>query len=287
MSLEHTAHICRRFVLCALLISICLGVFLLSPPMARGEEDKMLKEQIFDAWKKRQKMVSSGRFYYTLGKAEIELSFDGDRKRYHFQGVNPFNAEGVKQDHTSTFNGKESKFLELVEREVPIGFYFNEGYCRRAVLIDSLVLRFTFRAFRHERSGFDCSTLAISSRSGSIDGQKCVILERITLGIGGMDIQEYFWVDPTKGYSIVRYQLEQGILMRQIDIVYENDKDKLLWIPKDWTYNMFNPDGTIKQTVESKLVKYELNPKLKDTDFEIEFPPNTQVNDLRLPRANK
>jgi hypothetical protein len=132
----------------------------------------------------------------------------------------------------------------------------------------------TFRGMTPDMRAFDIETFTLTGNSAIIRGHECFALKQKL-----HDSETQLWVDPTRSYSIVRYLVfSRGVIQQKVDVRFELG-ELGMWIPTQWETIINLPDGNLRNSVETRLVKYELNSKIEKNEFELEFPPGTRVRD--------
>ena len=97
------------------------------------------------------------------------------------------------------------------------------------------------------------------------------------------DLHTYsqLWLAPAMDFSVVRYaQVIEGRLRERIDLRYRND-ERGNWIPESWTIELPERiDPTKAEFRESRIVKWESNPRFARSEWDFDFPPDAQISDL-------
>ncbi|PCJ52626.1 MAG: hypothetical protein COA73_16120 [Candidatus Hydrogenedentota bacterium] len=86
-------------------------------------------------------------------------------------------------------------------------------------------------------------------------------------------------IDPLRGYSIIKSEyFKDNVLKHYSDI--KPTKIQGVWIPK--TFRFYDvADGKSIQGRITKLISFELNPKIDSSLFELDFPADTEILDQR------
>jgi len=132
--------------------------------------------------------------------------------------------------------------------------------------------------------------------SERVDGDDCVVLEASShITYGGLTslVRDRIWINPSKGYSVVRVQVrEQGgvytfnHLMSDIEVSLRNYGNGL-WAPAQITFTEYrlNKEGQSYKDSE-RTIKYDpgfrINTGVTDADLLLRLPSGTKVNDKSL-----
>jgi hypothetical protein len=110
------------------------------------------------------------------------------------------------------------------------------------------------------------------------NGQKCLILESAAIE---KKRGWQYWIDPAKGYSIVRklYILDGGNIRRQLEIEYKQH-EKSVWLPERWTNTGFDANGKIAISDSVQVTRSEINSPIDKAEFEVVFPIGSFVHDV-------
>ncbi|MFO1019782.1 MAG: hypothetical protein U0903_03685 [Planctomycetales bacterium] len=192
---------------------------------------------------------------------------------------------GEKVDATgqiSTFDGQESRYFAPGTREVAgkimcHGFIWDKNYASSDQVVQLSPLRWRFRGIGFLGTGnYDPRLLVLQKDQGVFDGETCLIAEYECASIGTYT----FWFAPRLDYAIVRMTFYvSGDQRSQMDCHYAQTESGL-WLPASWT-NISLSGGKIRRTIETKVVKSIVNPKLDDNLFRVEFPVGCVVSDQR------
>jgi len=211
-----------------------------------------------------------------------EASFDGQctlllsdsRSSFSYKGQiwNEPAGRYVPRDHTSAFNGVDSKqLIRKVTRE-----QYPRGIVRKSkqnIAVKSLRFRplmWYLRPFDTTMGGFDKKDLKLTTVIDDIDGAPCPVMQA-----KGWEL----WIDPRtyliRKASITELDGSPSVLM---EIQYEAPTSKGDCALKGWTLKSMRGDSVRTQTVSSSpSLKHDV-PVAKDA-FEISFPAGTWVVD--------
>jgi len=284
------------------------------PPGATVPTTPSLLKRALDAWKTRQETVRSLKFEWTFKSfrpaeeqrrraedpfvkrqlkvrpadlRELDVTqqrafiLDGGRTRYEEHG--PVNLGGTNEcwdrDKFSVFNGKT--YVQLV----PNSFSLKDRRDYRYPAADlqdqneevfSANLVPLFLLFRP----FDRSLQNI------IDPHKLQIDPISSPAKPELSCRERNWqfvLDPERDYVITKYsQLDHArtALLYEASIDYTRAPNGI-WVPQHWHSLFLTSDGQLRAEEDSTITRYELNPSLSQTTFELELPANAYVRDLR------
>lgn len=91
-----------------------------------------------------------------------------------------------------------------------------------------------------------------------------------------------FWLDPARGFVIVKWQSfnQQSVVVIQADIVYKRHSN-LGWIPASWKVDWLRGGKTIDNSNEVCDVTIECDVNAEDDPFRIQFPSGARVYNQR------
>jgi hypothetical protein len=113
-----------------------------------------------------------------------------------------------------------------------------------------------------------------------------------SLQVAGANSQEYVkrlspsvsincWLDPAQDYLPRRVRCQKkGQLDFQLDIRYRLNEEQL-WVPASWVYNQYSPNGSLRNSQTFEVLNIRINEPEPASQFDIEYPPGTEVNDQR------
>lgn len=218
---------------------------------------------------------------YTM---ESELSFDGAKMRYSYAGKNPDwkDSKLVFRDYTSAFDGDLCKILQEAEesRPYPKGTITNEKRSEDVTTAAVMPILCAFRFLHREMRPLHCDALRVAGEAKLRD-RPCILLEEPP-----QDPPRYakssFWVDREREFSILRWSLSsrQGIALRQVDIDYAKDA-KAGWVPVRWKSVRQAEGGQVQASWTAEVTEFTINPVLLASEFQLDFPAGTIVQDMR------
>jgi hypothetical protein len=110
-----------------------------------------------------------------------------------------------------------------------------------------------------------------------VAGRPCLELFR---DYGPPGQREFLFLDEKRAYVVVKQMVAlHGQPTWQLDVIYNPD-GHVGWLPKSWEYVIrAGKDPQLVNSGRSRVISYEINPRIDDGDFDIVFPPKTRVND--------
>ncbi len=123
---------------------------------------------------------------------------------------------------------------------------------------------------------------------GEIGGRPCVVLRSPNLSTG-LDAFYQFWIDRSRGSSILRNQLVvNGRPAFQTDAEWQQVEKR--WFPAKWTCTVYLgrlPDGSprLATSYECKVEKIRFNPEVDRSDFDVRLKPKMVVYDVKENQA--
>jgi RNA polymerase sigma factor (sigma-70 family) len=211
---------------------------------------------------------------YTF-QGECALKSQGSKARYEYQWelwntqlskFNPSTQVDVFDGVTNTLfhlrkNGLSSASVRPEDYAMPFGMAEN-----RAILL-------ALRPFSLASTGLIFNHLAIGPKQTNVNGVDCMVVQD-DRGAGFT-----LWIDPKKGFAIVRCVLEEQRWKRwELNVDWDLG-DAKEWLPQRWEFVDFDPDGSVRSRSVGFDVRYELNKALPDSTFEIDYPPFTLIID--------
>jgi hypothetical protein len=122
----------------------------------------------------------------------------------------------------------------------------------------------------------DLKKYSLTSRREVVDGVKCVVLtRRMRTGL-----LRSLWLDADAGF-IVRKRMNQykNVVRSRQEIGYSADPEHGL-VPDGWKSAEYGDSGVLRGSEVAEVTSIDINLRLDDTFFRIEFPPHTLVHDL-------
>lgn len=263
-------------------------------------------QQIIQVWKARENRVRSARFTWTesltltpgavLGKEpsssplqddvtnriNATLLFDGDRIRYNTEG--PIWARDQEKfaprQYSSAFDGEESKafYSDNPDNHIhPLGFVKNEKTTQDIQNYHLMPLLLSYRALHPAMNWLKPEQFKDREKIAFLRDRNCVIVES-----QAKSRKYIFSVDPQRDYSVLRFEeIVSDKLSLRIDVDYSNDREHG-WVPLAWNVAMFNTvTSKVREGVIGKMKTYSINVPIEKQEFQIVFPPGTEVVDRK------
>ncbi len=152
---------------------------------------------------------------------------------------------------------------------------------RRNIDIDTASYRPIWLAFSPFSSknlpGMTLDKMEVIGRKELSDGQTAIILAR-------PDKRRVLWIDGGNYTTLLKYVItDRSNTSRAIVDITKSKIEQGVSIPLQWEVSYFGSNGALKSFEMLDVLDYEINPKLDQSDFHLEFPPGTLVSDERLP----
>lgn len=272
-------------------------------------------QKILDAWQKRQARVRTWKYVYSSrvhlrkeGRAReirprrpetpslpfdqltdlkytvhFTFFFDGLRMGYRFHGVQRGRAatnELMEVTGRKVFDGKECRHLHvwpsLRHGTGPFPQYDIENGNKSFLHIGNYPFLFAYRMQEPKlfSSSVTTDSLKVNDKRVLLDGRNCVVLRAPRFSL---------WVDPSREFVIVRYR-RHGANPEKTLVQMELDYSKVPadgWVLTGWTKTRFSPAGTVTSSTRTTVTEYEMNPKIPDSEFQIEIPDGALIWDAR------
>jgi hypothetical protein len=258
-------------------------------------DEKATIEKIVSAWKARgdkvKTMVLELEFKKTIKAGETvpnapervlenDLTYpgtrfvwlDGEKMRDLLVHVT-WNAEQetyIPLDQTYLFDGEAQwSLFEYPTRKVGFVYATKENMYRTVPDLGPFLQQ--YRGFTPSASVFNHRDWKLVG-SEVVDGHECTVVE---------EGRKKYWLDPARDWLMVRHEwvlsAERGRIHSQIE--YRED-DQWGWLLRGWQVDFWRPqrlENTTKWTVKSIKLNAEIDP----AKFQMDFPPDTKVNDER------
>ncbi len=209
-----------------------------------------------------------------------KVSIDGIRVRWEDFGA-PENSQTPAHPFAvfaSNGNVSYSFFMPLSERSgftYPTGTVLHSPVCAMYASINSSPIRFVVAKFVSEAPAIKLKELRVHPDRVEVQSIRCVVVSEGKTNEPGTD----YYLDPGKDFAIVRSQFffpDRERLRQQIEFAYRRD-EKHGWLPTGWTISLFSKDKTADEVRSSRVLSWESNPKFRDDEFDITFPPGTKI----------
>lgn len=308
MSQERASSVCRK---AALIPMLSYGVALLAGSAVVGQETTGITlEQIEQAWRERGRRFVSGRISLSvtkfLAKGAISgssaggpypmkkgggvpphdvtrqftrsVTFDGNKLRYSdgepvwYDPINDFH-DG---ERVSVFDGQAGS---LLYPNVGSGaFPFLASVRPDAGMIGGMLpLRPLLGHFCPELSAIDrLARYRITAEREEFGGATCLVLTNMS----ERGLRETLWLDRDSGF-IERKRLRKfgEVVRSQCEVSYRLS-DEHGYLPSGWTRLEYGSDGVLEKSVKTEINHLELNVPIDGSQFRIEFPAGTLVEEM-------
>jgi hypothetical protein len=260
-------------------------------------------KRILTAWKARQQRLKS--FHFTWGsrfslpkgardanrKNANEVRFDIPDSECWIEGENRVRAEFRRIDARpgivqlgkrcrGTLDGSADVTLEFSESKggSPRGTVWNDkrDHESRASLLCPLLL--ACRPATQKATGAHPEFFHVLTENAIINNTHCIKIEKN--GSGGDRIAETCWVDPSRDYVIVRWEIgrrNSPLFWASIDYLDDSEHG---WLPSGWETNLWEvaaqPNGGL---IRATVRKYSVNETFSPDTFATNFPPDTILPD--------
>lgn len=286
----------------------CLGLALLAPEAVAQAGAGVTIEEVLAAWSARHAATKSGRFRLSEeyikpaggdkdGKgggsrsperdtkclAEHDIAFEGRRYRHATSGTRWHNTDGacVPCNDVLTFDGELSRLF----RPTSPGADRPQGSVSpgtKMISARNLLLTPIFCCLRANEPylvAVNPDELRVTDRSLNVDGRRC--LELVSERPGGRGNVLRVWVDPAMKFVPVRLTKEEGgDVAFEITITHE-PHELVGGLPKSWASSQYGRKHALTETRIVRATHAEINVKVSDSEFTIEFPPGTFLYDDR------
>jgi hypothetical protein len=203
----------------------------------------------------------------------------GSRMTTCFEGPNWNKDRFVSELYRSVFDGRNSKSFHAPASEDlhPTG---NINSIRMNQDADSnfcIPIQLAFRAFDPILGRYEEHKMQVIDEKSHIGNRECICVEEKKPAYVAR-----CWVDPGRDYNVVRYAMVfDGFPDYQCDIEYTLH-DNFGWIPQSWHNVLHNTNSqSVKLSYDRRasVTSFEINGLVEDQEFQLEFPPRTEVKD--------
>ena len=222
----------------------------------------------------------------SLAGSECSLTISGSRARY-VSSIPSFSGgdQGESVPSISSFDGRVQQYFSDRSKRPQnqsvgtIGDYaaFDEWQN-----IHLLPLVYVLQPVRPEAFGSDRRIWRIVTTDASVDGIPCIVISGRDSTIPSHIQSEIIaHLDPQRGFVPLRIvHIVSGKTRVTLKMTYDRKREGL-WVPKTWTSTMYSGDGQVSESSQNLLSGFEVNPRVTDGTFRIDFPPGTLVVDKR------
>jgi hypothetical protein len=219
------------------------------------------------------------RDYLVKGTSRFSLSGAKVRHSYDDQAWDPVGKRLYPKHYVDVFNGQLYKSLDNPssgQEDYPSGVVKKVPQSGSALKFPLLPLICTLRG-NHPQFFRDLGIFRVAGQNVPIAGRPCLELVR---GSDRSDNREVLYVDQERDYVLVKAMiLVDDHPNWQLDVTYSADAT-VGWVPRSWEYLIrAGKDNRILSSGRRSVIRYEINPHLDDSEFDIRFPPGTRVDD--------
>lgn len=306
----------RRVCHCVVpLLAVGCLACVVAPESASSGQEPYTKEMIAKAWQERQDRTQTATFSWTEKQTdykgaisqiwriedpsltdiippkhttltnECSLAIDGQKMKFSYTSAG-WSRKTKRYEPTSyaaVFDGDSCRVLHEYgpnhEKYWPQAIIRAERTHVDARLDRLQPLLMTWRALMAGMRGFDLDGFRLVGATTVIDKRTCLELQQ-RLPVGP-EAENRLWVDPARGFVVVRYlATRKGIVKTKLDVRYGPDK-QAGWVPKEWQIIFNDPRGELRKSFAAALNNHALNGPIPSTEFQLEFPPGTRVSDAK------
>jgi outer membrane lipoprotein-sorting protein len=302
-------HSCFRITITLLLIA-------LAPTVGWGQKGKVTIDDILEIWKERQQKVKSARFELTceetipkgrnsfvnvlygrkagmqpetepnpprdyLVKGTSAVILDGIKLHYSYdhEQWDPVEKKLYAEHYEDVYDGE---FVRSVINPESAHHIRSKGNVDKASKSESglrfpiLPLILTLRG-NHPQFFQDLVKFQITRQSVMVGGRPCLELVRDS---GPPGQREFLFLDQKRDYVTVKEMIVLGGQPNwQVDATYTPDP-QIGWVPKSWEYIIrAGKDHVPMNFGRTTVTAYEINVRVDDNEFNIDFKPKTMVQD--------
>ncbi len=286
-------------------LSLVVVASIIPPVLSGNGQAANSIERMKAAWLARQQRFSSVEFKYTTQSHVVDQSaltrevtekkadaltltyvdysdsstvlISGGNVRYYVKGERPRPEGGLyRHESVDASNAKTSKHLDTSNIVAySTGQEYKDPVNQFVYLGDTLPIRWAFFGPSRQFYEFDVDTMTIDGQ-GAVEGRKCILAKAKSLT---PRLEEHYWIDPSRDYSIVRYTAETEDKTRfQLECTHKLDS-KGVWIPAKWVVTRLAPNGSILSLATNELKDCRFDVAVSAEDFDIQFPAGTVVTD--------
>jgi hypothetical protein len=225
----------------------------------------------------------------TTVESHNELALSGDKLRFATDGPqwNHEHGDFFPQKYLSTFDGQVSKSYYAPGMSHGSGFIKKEKRDENANSFYLLPLLITFRGVHASTGDFNPKDYVLTDKRGVVGGRTCVLFEEAPAvreqrrRNSRSDASASWWLDPERDFVVLRYVETEGPRpVLQFTCSYRPLPEGG-WVPTGWSTVALAEDGSVRQASQCTVTHLVTNVRLDAGEFVIDFPPDTQVSDLR------
>jgi len=198
-----------------------------------------------------------------------------------------YSFDGKKEDWggrktTAIYDGKENlEYTDQPSGQFNVATHRTSGPPSELRRSDLFAVVQSIRPASSEFAFVDLAKYRATGRSAKVNGRDCLELSLTAKpGFGGSQL----WVDPKRGYVIVRKQSQSpakvaGTLTEQSDIEYREAVPGL-WIASSWTTMTSGRTIPLRTKVAAIVKMIELPAEVPSSQFSMTTPPKTLVHEV-------
>lgn len=233
--------------------------------------------------------IQPPRDYMVRGTTKV--TFSGEKLRYFCkdQAWNPSDKQLYAREYLDVFDGRLAKNLispVSTSENYPMGNIAKAKVSQSALQFSLFPLILTFRG-NHPQFYHGLGKFRIFRRDVAIAGHPCLELVSGQSGergepaaLSSQGRYEVLFLDKERDYVVLRKMtFVNNKATWHLDVAYVRD-DTAGWVPQSWEYLIRAPENN--QLLESERItvtRYEMNPLVAESEFDISFPPGTRVVD--------
>jgi hypothetical protein len=205
-----------------------------------------------------------------------EMLLKGSSMRYVGKTFSHSGADVTQIDHVSSYDGKESRFLQ--GSKPPSGYILALGEEEKgntdANTSGVLPLMLYFRPLAEPYDTLRRKTLNVLDEHKTVDGHECV-----TVDDGHLRVH----LDRDRDFVPVAFQayLKDGRVYLDGSLEYYRKQDAMRWYPKAFQVTLHWKAQNVPDRIRGGGVQAEIGASLKDSDFLLKFEAGTVFWDMR------
>ena len=213
-----------------------------------------------------------------------ELIVDGRKVRYSYTAEPGTGGRSARANTIHAFNGEVERSHyddpQPANRDFWREFFTNRSFAAKLAVTSSA--RTLYSTFDPVLRDFNWMNARLLDEQQEIKGRPCYVFQLNHKNPNSDKMKsssESWWIDPSQGYSLVRYTWTdaEGRISRQTDVNYQQDAEHG-WVPSLWRYRWLDGNGNATTTLIARVTKYKINPDLPEETFTFEFPPGAIVD---------
>lgn len=213
-----------------------------------------------------------------------ELIVDGRKVRYSYTAELGLEGRGVRANTIHAFNGEVERSHyddpQPANQDYSREYFANRSFA--ACLAVTSLPRTLYSTFDPVLRDVNWMNARLLDEQQEIKGRPCYVFQLNHKNPNSdkkKSSSESWWIDPSRGYSLVRYTWTdaEGNISRQTDVNYQQDAEHG-WVPSLWRFRGLDGNGNVTTTLIARVTEYKINPDLPKETFTFEFPPGALVD---------